>query len=141
MKPDIGIGALAAATGCKVQTIRFYEQIGLLPPPPRTEGNQRRYDEGSVKRLHFIRHARDMGFEINDIRELLALAANPAQECRKADEIALRHLESIRAKIRRLKKLEKELSHLAACPKHRRAAECRVLEVLSDHGKGLFCQT
>src|SRR3954447_18184242 len=69
----LSIGELGQRTGVKVPTIRYYEQIGLLPPPPRTEGQQRRYSEGAAARLNFIRHARDLGFEVEAIRELLAI--------------------------------------------------------------------
>ena len=80
---DIGIGRLAELTGVKIPTIRFYEQNGLVPPPCRTEGRQRRYDESAVRRLHFIRHARDLGFSVEDIRQLLALSEHPAHAVRR----------------------------------------------------------
>src|SRR5690606_8356649 len=69
---NLSIGDLARRTGVKVPTIRYYEQIGLLPSPPRTAGGQRRYGEDELKRLDFIRHARDLAFDIEDIRQLLA---------------------------------------------------------------------
>ena len=78
---DIGIGRLAALTGVKIPTIRFYEQNDLVPPPRRTEGGQRRYDENAVRRLHFIRHARELGFSVEDIRQLLTLSERPALPC------------------------------------------------------------
>ena len=74
----IGIGRLAELTGVKIPTIRFYEQNDLVPPPCRTEGGQRRYDENAVRRLHFIRHARDLGFSVEDIRQLLVSSEYPA---------------------------------------------------------------
>ena len=74
---DIGIGRLAELTGVKIPTIRFYEQNDLVPPPGRTKGGQRRYDDSAVRRLHFIRHARDLGFTVEDIRQLLALPNIP----------------------------------------------------------------
>ena len=76
----MGIGALARRTGTKVQTIRYYEEIGLMPRPERTAGGQRRYTKADLDRLAFIRHAREMGFSLEMIRELLALADEPAQE-------------------------------------------------------------
>jgi DNA-binding transcriptional MerR regulator len=81
------IGELAKEAGVKVPTIRYYEQIGLLAAPPRTDGQQRRYDDHAASRLHFIRHARHLGFEIDDIRELLALSAQPGKPCDNADKI------------------------------------------------------
>ena len=83
MLQDVPIGEAARRSGVKVPTIRYYEQIGLLPAPPRTEGNRRHYDAADLRRLAFIRHARELGFEIEAIRALLTLAGRP--------EPALRH--------------------------------------------------
>ena len=88
----VSIGEAAAASGVKVPTIRYYEQIGLLPAPPRTEGNRRHYSGGDLRRLAFIRHARELGFEIDAIRALLVLADKPEQSCATADQIARAHL-------------------------------------------------
>ena len=71
------IGHLARETGCKVQTIRYYEQIKLMPPPRRTQGNQRRYGPKHVERLAFIRHSRELGFPLDAIRDLLGLGGRP----------------------------------------------------------------
>jgi DNA-binding transcriptional MerR regulator len=84
----LSIGDLSRRTGCNIQTIRYYEQIGLLAAPPRTEGGQRRFAPGAVQRLGFIRHARDLGFDIAAIRELIALAGEPDRPCADADRIA-----------------------------------------------------
>jgi len=135
MLKELTIGGLAEQTGCKIQTIRFYEQIGLLKTPARTEGNQRRYGTDSVKRLQFIRHARDMGFDVEDIRELLRLSAHPEEKCQSAEEIARRHLSSVRDRIKKLKKLEKELVRVTENCTCQKIAECHVIEVLADHGK------
>ncbi len=85
---DFGIGRLAEATGVKIPTIRFYEQIGLLPSAPRTDGGQRRYDAHAVTRVTFIRHARDLGFDVGEIRELLSLAGVPDSSCKAVDALA-----------------------------------------------------
>ncbi len=77
----LAIGTLAKRTGTKVQTIRYYEQIGLLPEPGRTEGGQRRYGDEDLDRLAFIRHARQLGFTLEAIRELLDLSDNPSRSC------------------------------------------------------------
>ena len=98
MKP-LAIGALARETGAKPTTIRFYEDIGLLPRPPRTESNRRTYDEPDVKRLRFIRHARELGFEVDAIRQLLSLADHPDRPCQDVDRIAREHLHDIEGKI------------------------------------------
>lgn len=87
MKP-LAIGALSKRTGVKVPTIRYYEETGLLPRPDRTLGNQRTYGEGTVRRLRFIRHARELGFEVDAIRTLLALADQPNRPCDEADTIS-----------------------------------------------------
>ena len=85
---EMPIGEIARRSQVKVPTIRYYEQIGLLPPPPRSEGNRRLYGMRDLRRLSFIRHARDLGFEIDAIRTLLTLQDNPTQPCAEADSIA-----------------------------------------------------
>jgi DNA-binding transcriptional MerR regulator len=88
---DLSIGDLSRRVAVKVPTIRYYEQISLLPAPPRTEGRQRRYGAEDVSRLSFIRHARDLGFDVEAIRELLSLSTQPDESChRAADAPALR---------------------------------------------------
>lgn len=127
---DYGIGELARRAGYAVQTVRYYEQIGLMPKPPRTEGGQRRYDDDLVKRLLFIRHARDLGFEVEDIRGLLDLASHPEQPCASVDAIAETHLAAIDTKIASLKALRREISGMLACCAKKRIAECRVIDGL-----------
>jgi Cu(I)-responsive transcriptional regulator len=127
------IGALAKASGCSVQTIRWYEQTGLLPPPPRSSGRHRLYDTAAVSRLAFIRHARELGFPLEAIRELLDLAGDPSRPCAAADEIAQRHLTAIDERIARLSALRAELARMLASCQGGRIADCRVIEVLADH--------
>jgi DNA-binding transcriptional MerR regulator len=117
----------------KIPTIRYYEQIGLLPSPPRTEGRQRRYGADDVARLSFIRHARDLGFDVEAIRELLSLSAQPDESCHPADEIVLRHLESIERRIAQLTVLRSELRHMLEDCRHGHVRECRIIQVLADH--------
>ncbi len=128
---EYGIGELARRAAYAVQTVRYYEQIGLMPEPPRTEGRQRRYDDGHLKRLLFIRHARDLGFEVADIRSLLDLSSNPEQPCASVDAIAETHLAAIDAKIASLKALRREISGMLACCDKKRIAECRVIDRLA----------
>jgi DNA-binding transcriptional MerR regulator len=128
---DVSIGRLAAITGVKVPTIRFYEQNGLIPPPRRTEGGQRRYDASAVRRLNFIRHARDLGFDMEDIRQLLALSEHPAMPCHKAEEIAHHHLKEVEAKIARLRLIRSELKRMIEACGGGSVAECRILETIS----------
>src|SRR5579863_7743987 len=96
---NLPIGEAARRSGVKVPTIRYYEQIGLLPAPPRTEGNRRCYDDGDLRRLAFIRHARELGFEVPAIRTLLTLQDDPDQPCATADIIARAHLIEVEQRI------------------------------------------
>jgi Predicted transcriptional regulators len=131
------IGKLSAETGVKVPTIRYYEEIGLLPPPGRTGSNRRVYPDAAVRRLRFIRHARDLGFEIEAIRQLLALADQPDRPCGDADSIAHVHLADIESKISRLTALRDEVRHMVEDCAHGHIRQCRVIEVLADHGNCL----
>ena len=132
------IGELADRTGVKVPTIRYYESIGVMPEPGRTGSNQRRYDDRAVNTLRFIRHGRDLGFDIQEIRDLLMLAAHPERPCDQADEIALHHLEQVEQRIAILQSLRGELKRMIKQCAGSRVATCRVIEVLADHA---HCQT
>ena len=127
------IGEVARETGTKVQTVRYYEELGLLPEAPRTSGNQRLYDEATTKRLGFIRHARELGFPLDAVRELLRLADHPEQPCAEADSIANRQLEAVNRRIERLQSLRRELEHMIAACAGGSVARCRVIETLDDH--------
>lgn len=133
MGKALAIGGLARQTGVKVPTIRYYEDIGLLPAAPRTESNRRQYDGRAVRRLKFIRHARELGFEVEAIRELLHLADQPQRSCAKVDALAREHLRTIKSRIERLTALKVEVEQMiSACAKGR-IAKCRVIDVLSHH--------
>lgn len=106
------IGELSKRTGVKVPTIRFYEQIGLLPEPPRAESNQRRYGKAEADRLNFIRYSRELGFEVEDIRALLAMTSEPQASCHQADSIARSHLSEIDRRISSLQALKGELTRM-----------------------------
>ena len=129
---DYSIGEVSRRTGVKVPTIRYYENVGLLAAPARTEGKQRRYRDEDVSRLDFIRHARDLGFEIIDIRELLALSARPDQSCAEVDVITRRHLSTVERRIAQLSALRGELRRMLDECNHGRVSDCRVLETLSE---------
>jgi DNA-binding transcriptional MerR regulator len=129
----LSIGALSKRVGVKIPTIRYYEQVGLLPEPERSESNQRRYDGGGVDRLGFIRHARDLGFSIQAIRELIYLSEQPDRSCIDATRIAGEQLTAVRERIARLKRLEAELDQIASGCSAGSAADCYVLKALSDH--------
>lgn len=131
------IGTLAKKTGTKVQTIRYYEQIALMPEPGRTEGGQRRYGDAELDRLSFIRHARQLGFSLDAIRELLDLGDHRNRPCADADAIARRQLKQVEQRIARLKTLRTELMRMVKECSGGRTADCRVLEVLRDHSECL----
>ncbi len=133
MKYEHTIGQVAKSAGCKVQTIRYYEQIGLLPAPIRSEGNQRLYTDHDIHRLSFIRHARALGFPLDAVRELISISNSPDHACDTADEIAAKQLTDVRARIERLQALEKELSRMLDHCTGGKASDCLVLETLSDH--------
>ena len=125
----------AERSNVKVPTIRYYEQIGLLPQPPRTEGNRRLYGDEDLRRLAFIRHARELGFEIEAIRTLLTLQDDPRQPCATADTIAQARLAEVVQRIRSLTALKTELEHMIEGCRHGKVCECRVIEVLADHSQ------
>ncbi len=130
----LAIGTLSQRTGVKVPTIRYYEEIGLLAPPGRSAGGQRRYGADDVARLRFIRHARDLGFGLEAIRSLLDLAAHPDRFCAEANALAMAQLRDVQARVARLRRLEGELQRIvAACDGGHPAAECGVLDALADH--------
>lgn len=128
------IGELSKAVGTKVETIRYYERIGLLPPPPRTTSNYRSYGPAEVQRLAFIRHSRELGFKIKEVRSLLDLSDHPERDCRAADQIASRHLEQVTEKIAQLVTLRNELERMIGRCRGGLAADCRVIETLGNHG-------
>lgn len=129
----IPIGKLAAVASTKVQTIRYYEEIGLVKPFRRTEGGHRLYDPEDVRRLKFIRHARELGFGIAEVRELLQLSDLPETSCAAADAIARSHLEQIEIRLKKLQSLRKVLIRMLEECSHGRVCQCRVIEVLQDH--------
>lgn len=127
------IGELSKRTGVKVPTIRFYEQIGLMPEPSRTESNQRRYGKTEADRLNFIRHSRELGFEVADIHALLAMTAVPQASCHQVDSIARSHLVEIDRRIASLQALKGELTRMVDECGHGRICDCRIIEALADH--------
>jgi DNA-binding transcriptional MerR regulator len=129
---DFSIGELSRRADVKVPTIRYYEQIGLMPETDRTEGKQRRYGRKAVARLAFIRHARELGFEVGAIRTLLSLQDDPDQSCARADEIANARLVDVDKRIASLKALRRELRKMVEECACGRVGECRVIETLAD---------
>lgn len=131
----LSIGAASKQTGCSVPTIRYYEEVGLLPPAPRTDGNQRHYDEAAIRRLTFIRRCRDFGFSIGQVRELVGLVDQPQRDCVEVRDIAQAHLAAVQEKLRELQALEASLSRfVASCNSACAggpAVDCTILEDLS----------
>ena len=129
------IGELSSESGVKVETIRYYESVNLMPRPERTAGKQRRYSLEDIKRLAFIRHARELGFEVSAVREMLGLVNNPHASCEKIDEIARTHLTAVEERLASLKALRKELLRMVDHCGVGKIAECHIVEVLYDHAK------
>lgn len=127
----LAIGDLAKATGTKVETIRYYERIDLLPAPGRTAGNYRSYDEGHRGRLSFIRRARDLGFSLGQVRELLGLADQRDRSCAAVDAIARQHLTEVERKIADLNALRDELADVIGRCQRGTVADCRIIETLA----------
>ena len=131
MERPLTIGALADLTGTKVETIRYYERLGLLAAPARTAGNYRSYEPSDVGRLSFIRRARDLGFSLDQVRALLDLADQKDRSCETVDALARGHLAEVKRKIADLKGLRRELDSLISQCSHGTIAECRILEALA----------
>lgn len=128
------IGDLSHHVGVKVPTIRYYEEIGLMPAVVRTGGNQRRYGTAERERLAFIRHSRDLGFSIEDIRELLALSDRPDTPCDAAHALASRQIIAIERRITQLQALRSELDRIAtSCAGGTSVSDCRIVHALADH--------
>lgn len=108
------IGELAERTATNPPTIRYYEDIGLLPRPDRQEGNQRRYSEADVRRLRFVRRCKDFGFSIEQVRALASVTADAGRSCIEARDIAHTHLLDVRSKLRELRELEKSIARFVA---------------------------
>lgn len=130
---EYSIGEFGKATATKVPMIRYYEKIGLLPEPVRTEGNQRRYDDDHVRRLTFIRHVREFGFPLAMVKELLSLADDPGHACSDVDRIARVHLASVEQRIRTLGLLKTELERMIEQCKGGTVSECRIIEALARY--------
>ena len=127
------IGEAAKLCGVKVATIRYYENVSLFPAAERAANNRRTFDQAGVARLRFIRHARELGFEVDAIRHLLELADKPERPCMEVDAIAQAHLAQIESRIKRLTALKKEVRRMITECARGRIGECRIVGVLADH--------
>ena len=124
------IGRLSELTGVNIETIRYYEKIGMLPAPPRTQSGRRIYGPTESRILAFIRRSRELGFSPDEVRTLLRLGGPEKASCREVRRIAARHLDAIRAKISDLRKLECLLSKTVAQCTGTTAPDCPVLDIL-----------
>ncbi len=127
---NLPIGELSRRSGVNIETIRYYERIKMLPPPPRTASGRRVYDSTDLRILAFIRRSRELGFSLDDIRALLRLGGPEKASCREVREIAAHHLDHIRAKLGDLKKLERLLAKTVARCSGKTAPDCPVLDIL-----------
>jgi len=127
------IGQLAKSAAVNIQTVRYYERLGLVAPPPRTKGGYRQYDLPTVKRLRFIKKAQELGFSLADIRDLLALRISDPSACRTVEHKAEAKILVINTKIEELTRLQAILRTLAtACKARERTTECPILDLLGD---------
>jgi len=136
MPHALTIGQLSKETHCKVPTIRYYEEIGLIPAPSRTAGNQRRYGPEHVARLGFIQHCRELGFRQQVVRDLLKLTKYLSQNCEAVTEIARTHLDEVNQRIAQLSALKLELERMIEVCSGGQIADCRIIETLVDHSHG-----
>jgi DNA-binding transcriptional MerR regulator len=130
---EFSIGDLAARSGVKVPTIRYYEQTGLIDAPARTGGNQRRYAQGALDRLRFIAHARAMGFSMDSLKAMLRLSRHKEAPCADLDSLVRARLAEVDERLARLARLRGELAGMLDSHSHGTVADCRIIEVLSDH--------
>lgn len=133
---EFAIGGLAAETGVKIETIRYYERIALLPEPQRTQSGRRAYGREDILRLGFIKRARELGFAIEDIRALLSLAEG-SRDCAATRVITLKHLDKVRGKISSLRRLEEALTRMTDACHLARQFSCPIIEALGGVSAGI----
>lgn len=133
------IGELAAAAGCDVQTVRYYEREGLLPQPARDGSGYRRYTAGHVAQLGFIRHCRSLGIPLAEVRQLLGFAAQPRESCGEVDALVDRHIGLIRERVRELQALEQQLVRLRNACSGDASQPCGILQSFVDGARSGAC--
>ena len=132
--PQFSIGEVAKRAECQIHTIRYYEQIGILPRPARTEGGHRQYTAAHLARLQFVRRSRDLGFSLDTVRRLLRLADRQEDNCSTVDSIASEHLAEVGQKFSHLRTLERELKRMVTECSHGNIADCRIIRELAGEG-------
>jgi MerR family mercuric resistance operon transcriptional regulator len=128
----LSIGALAQTSGVPIETIRYYERIGLLPAPHRSPAGYRAYTVDDVRRLSFVRRARELGFSLSEVRALLSLAAQPGATCAEVRDLAAVHVEEIRRKLRDLKAMQRVLDEMIGRCERGESPDCPIIHALSD---------
>jgi len=126
------IGEISRATAVNIETIRYYERIGVMPKPDRTAGGNRQYNHDQLKRLFFIRRCRDLGFSLSEVRALLAMVDGHDFSCNQVHEMTIAHLGTIRQKLSDLQQLEKTLQQMAATCSKGDVPECPVIDALFE---------
>lgn len=129
---EFSIGILSERSGVNVETIRYYEKIGVMPIPARSAAGYRVYDLDHLRRLHFVRRGRELGFSLDELRGLLHLVDGHAYTCGEVHELAIRHLADIRQKIRDLRRLEKVMSEMAAQCTRNKVPDCPIVDALFE---------
>ena len=124
------IGGLSKQTECNIETIRYYERIGILPEPPRTSGGHRIYDDDHLKRLTFVRRSRELGFTLEEIRQLLGLVDGGDYTCAEVKVITVEHLDDVRQKIKDLRRLERILKEMASQCEDGTVPDCPIIDAL-----------
>ena len=125
------IGQLSKKSGVSIDTIRYYEKIGLLEKAKRTAGNYRHYSEKILSELLFLKHCRELGITLQDIQKLKDLAQDPNQTCMEVDHLIDQYLAEVSQKIKNLEHLKQDLSHLKQqCSQHRTIEQCGILKEL-----------
>jgi len=124
------IGYVSKVTGCNIETIRYYERIDLLPKPPRTDGGFRLYNDDHIKRLNFIRRSRNLGFHLDEVRDLLSLVDRKTYTCAEVKGITVSHLDEIEQKIADLTKLRRVLKDMASQCEGEKVPQCHIIDVL-----------
>lgn len=126
----VTIGSLSKKTGVNIETIRYYEKIGVMPKPQRSIGGNRLYNERQIKRLAFIRRSRELGFSLNEIRELLRLVDEKTFTCAEIAALSQKHLDDIRTKIRDLKKIERHMKDMLSQCSRDNTPDCAIIDIL-----------
>jgi len=127
---ELGIGALSRATGVNIETVRYYERIGILPPPPRSPGGHRLYSVEHMKRLAFVRRSRELGFSLQEVRRLLNLVDGGAGTCDQVKAVTLDHLDDVRHRIADLRRMERVLRGMAAACEGGAVPDCPIIDIL-----------